>query len=51
MIVESKVLLNDAKSTDYITCSKCSGESKRISSKLKLTDYGAYPQEFKTEIR
>ena len=30
MIVESIVLLNNVKSKDYITCSKCGGEAKRI---------------------
>ena len=32
MIVESKWLTNNVKSAAYTTCSKCGGESKRISS-------------------
>jgi hypothetical protein len=32
MIVESKWLVNNVKSADYNTCSKCGEESKRISS-------------------
>jgi hypothetical protein len=36
MIVETRWLVNSAKSTDYITCCKCEGESKRISSELVL---------------
>jgi hypothetical protein len=42
MIVESKALFNNVESTDYITCSKCGGESKRIGTK-----YGAFSEEFK----
>ena len=42
MIVESKVLLNNVKSTDYIACSKCGGESKRVGTK-----YSAFSEEFK----
>lgn len=34
MIVETRWLLNFAKSPDVITCCKCHGESKRISSEL-----------------
>ena len=51
MIVETKVLLNNVKSTDYITCSKCGGESKRISSKSFPPKYSASLQEFKRESR
>jgi hypothetical protein len=41
MIVESKWLMNNVKSADYITCSKCDGESKRISSELISSTYSA----------
>ena len=37
MLVETRWLANSAKSSDYITCCECEGESKRISSELILT--------------
>ena len=45
MIVESKWLFNNAKLTDYTTCSKCGGESKRISTESVSTTYSAVPFE------
>jgi len=39
MIVESKWLLNNVKSPFYTTCSKCGGESKRISPKSINSKY------------
>ena len=36
MRVETRWLVNYAKSPEYITCCKCEGESKRISSELIL---------------
>jgi hypothetical protein len=30
MIVESRLILDTVRSFEYITCSKCGGESKRI---------------------
>jgi hypothetical protein len=36
MRVETRWLVNSAKSPEYITCCKCEGESKRISSELIL---------------
>jgi hypothetical protein len=41
MIVDSIWLLNNVKSADYSTCTKCGGESKRIGSEsisLKYSD-------------
>ena len=37
MIVETRWLAKYAKSPDYITCCKCNGESRRISSELIST--------------
>jgi hypothetical protein len=51
MIVESKVLVNNVKSTDYTTCSKCGGESKRISSESISLTYSADLHELKKESR
>jgi hypothetical protein len=51
MIVESKVLMNNVMSTDYSTCSKCGGESKRISSQSISPKNSASLQEFKRESR
>jgi predicted nucleic acid-binding Zn ribbon protein len=51
MIVESKVLADNVKSTDYTTCSKCGGESKRISSESISLKYSASLQEFKRKSR
>ena len=45
MIVESKWLLNNVKSADYTTCSKCGGESKRISTESVSATYSAVPFE------
>jgi hypothetical protein len=39
MIVETKWLINNVKPVAYITCSKCGGESKRISSELISSKY------------
>ena len=46
MIVESKWLLNNAKSVDYTTCSKCGGESKRISQESVSSKFSSVPYEF-----
>jgi hypothetical protein len=51
MIVESKWLVNNVKSADYTTCSKCGGESKRISSESISPTYRAALHEFKKESR
>jgi len=45
MIVESKWLLNNVKSADYTTCSKCGGESKRISTESVSSKFNAVPYE------
>ena len=43
MIVESKWLLNNVKSADYIACNKCGGHSKRISTEsVSSTDSAAF---------
>jgi len=47
MIVESKWLKNNAKSADYRTCSKCGGESKRISSESISPKYSGTIHELK----
>ena len=47
MIVESKWLFNNAKLTDYTTCSKCGGESKRISAESAFTSNRAFRFEVK----
>jgi predicted nucleic acid-binding Zn ribbon protein len=39
MIVESKWLINNVKPAAYTTCSKCGGESKRISSESIPSKY------------
>jgi hypothetical protein len=51
MIVESKWLVNNVKSADYTTCSKCGGESKRISSESISPTYRAALHELKKESR
>jgi hypothetical protein len=51
MIVESKWLANNVKSADYTTCSKCGGESKRISSESISPTYSAALHELKKESR
>ena len=38
MCVETRWLAIGVKSPEYINCSKCEGESRRISSELILTD-------------
>jgi len=45
MIVESKWLLNNVKSADYTTCSKCGGESKRISTESVSSKFSPVPYE------
>jgi hypothetical protein len=47
MIVESKWLLNNAKSVDNTTCSKCGGESKRISTEIVSPIHRAVPYKLK----
>jgi len=51
MIVDPKWLLNNVKSADYSTCSKCGGESKRISSESISPTYSADLHELKKESR
>ena len=47
MIVESKWLVNNVKSADYSTCTKCGGESKRISSESISSKYSDASHELK----
>jgi len=49
MIVESKWLKDHARSEDYITCSKCGGESKRISSESISSKYSGAIHKLKEE--
>ena len=47
MIVELKWLAHNVKSADYTTCSKCGGESKRISLESISSKYSGAIHELK----